>query len=121
MDILVVEDDRDIRELVCQSLEQNDFRTVGCRDVQEAKQSLAELNPDCLVVDWMLPDGSGVELIRWMRHQHQYQRYVCHSTTPGNCGLHRRTLRIAIAFFDSINRCVNNSQHFFICISVIPA
>jgi two-component system phosphate regulon response regulator PhoB len=74
MDILVVEDDRDIRELVCQSLEQNDFRTVGCRDLQEAKQSLAELNPDCLVVDWMLPDGSGVELIRWMRRQDQYQQ-----------------------------------------------
>jgi len=74
MDILVVEDDRDIRELVCQSLAQNDFRTTGCRDVQEAKQSLAELNPDCLVVDWMLPDGSGVELIRWMRRQDQYQQ-----------------------------------------------
>ena len=74
MDILVVEDDRDIRELVCQSLAQNDFRTVGCRDVQEAKQSLAELSPDCMVVDWMLPDGSGVELIRWMRRQDQYQQ-----------------------------------------------
>jgi len=74
MNILVVEDDRDIRELVCQSLTQNDFRTTGCRDVQEAKQSLAELNPDCMVVDWMLPDGSGVELIRWMRRQHQYQQ-----------------------------------------------
>ena len=74
MNILVVEDDRDIRELVCQSLTQNDFRTTGCRDVQEAKKSLAELNPDCLVVDWMLPDGSGVELIRWMRRQEPYQQ-----------------------------------------------
>ena len=74
MNILVVEDDRDIRELVCQSLTQNDFRTTGCRDVQEAKQSLADLNPDCLVVDWMLPDGSGIELIRWMRRQRQYQQ-----------------------------------------------
>jgi len=74
MNILVVEDDRDIREMVCQSLAQNDFHTVGCRDVQEAKQSLAKHNPDCLVVDWMLPDGSGVELIRWMRRQNQYQQ-----------------------------------------------
>lgn len=74
MNILVVEDDRDIRELVCQSLAQNDFRTFGCRDVQEAKQSLAENNLDCLVVDWMLPDGSGIELIRWMRRQNQYQQ-----------------------------------------------
>jgi len=74
MKILVVEDDRDIREMVCKSLAQNDFETTGCRDVQEAKQSLSRLNPDCLVVDWMLPDGSGVELIRWLRRQDQYQK-----------------------------------------------
>ena len=55
MNILVVEDDRDIREMVCQSLAQNDFQPVGCRDVQEARLSLAKYNPDCLVVDWM-PD-----------------------------------------------------------------
>jgi len=74
MKILVVEDDRDIREMVCKSLAQNDFETTGCRDIQEARQSLSRLNPDCLVVDWMLPDGSGVELIRWLRRQDQYQK-----------------------------------------------
>ncbi len=74
MNILVVEDDRDIREMVCKSLAQNDFQTTGVRDVMEAKQSLTRLNPDCLVVDWMLPDGSGVELIRWLRRQEQYQQ-----------------------------------------------
>ncbi len=74
MNILVVEDDRDIRELVCQSLAQNDFRTVGCRDVQEAKKALKTLDPDCLVVDWMLPDGSGVELIRWLRRKQRYRQ-----------------------------------------------
>ena len=42
--------------------------------MREAKQSLAQINPDCLVVDWMLPDGSGVELIRWMRQHNQYQQ-----------------------------------------------
>ena len=74
MNILVVEDDRDIREMVCQSLAQNDFHTVGCGDVREAKQSIARLNPDCLVVDWMLPDGSGVDLIRWLRRHEAYQQ-----------------------------------------------
>jgi two-component system phosphate regulon response regulator PhoB len=74
MHILVVEDDRDIREMVCQSLAQNDFQPVACRDVQEARLSLAKYNPDCLVVDWMLPDGSGVDLIRWMRRHKQYQQ-----------------------------------------------
>lgn len=74
MNILVVEDDRDIREMVCQSLAQNDFRTIGCPDVHEAKQSIKAHNPDCLVIDWMLPDGSGVELIRWLRRQKHYQQ-----------------------------------------------
>ena len=74
MNILVVEDDRDIREMVCQSLAQNDYRTVGCRDMQEARQSIEQHHPDCLVIDWMLPDGSGIELIRWLRRQRQYQQ-----------------------------------------------
>jgi two-component system phosphate regulon response regulator PhoB len=72
--ILVVEDDRDIREMVCQSLAQNDFRTIGCADVRQARQSIKEHNPDCLVVDWMLPDGSGVELIRWLRRKKKYRQ-----------------------------------------------
>ena len=74
MNILVVEDDRDIREMVCQSLAQNDYNTIGCPDVQEAKQSIKKHNPDCLVIDWMLPDGSGVELIRWMRRTEAYSK-----------------------------------------------
>lgn len=74
MNILVVEDDRDIREMVCQSLAQNDFQTTGCRDVQEAKQCLVKIDPDCMVIDWMLPDGTGIELIRWMRRQSQFQQ-----------------------------------------------
>ena len=74
MNILVIEDDRDIREMVCRSLAQNEFHTVGCGDVQTAKQSIARLNPDCLVVDWMLPDGSGVDLIRWLRRHDAYQQ-----------------------------------------------
>jgi two-component system phosphate regulon response regulator PhoB len=74
MNILVVEDDRDIREMVCQSLAQNDFQTTGVRDVQEARQSLSRLSPDCMVIDWMLPDGSGLELIRWLRRQEEYQQ-----------------------------------------------
>jgi len=74
MNILVVEDDRDIREMVCQSLAQNDYRTIGCLGVEEAKQSIKKQCPDCLVVDWMLPDGSGVELIRWLRRKKRYRQ-----------------------------------------------
>jgi len=74
MNILVVEDDHDIREMVCRSLAQNELRTIGCRDMQEARQALENLTPDCMVIDWMLPDGSGVELIRWLRRNAQYRQ-----------------------------------------------
>ena len=74
MNILVVEDERDIREMVCQSLAQNDFQTIGCIDLQQAKKSIKKFNPDCLVIDWMLPDGSGVDLIRWLRRKERYRQ-----------------------------------------------
>ena len=74
MNILVVEDDRDIREMVCQSLAQNDFHTIGCIDLQQAKESIKKFSPDCLVIDWMLPDGSGVDLIRWLRRKERFRQ-----------------------------------------------
>jgi two-component system phosphate regulon response regulator PhoB len=74
MNILVVEDDHDIREMVCRSLAQNELHTIGCRDMQEARQAMESMTPDCMVIDWMLPDGSGVELIRWLRRNAQYRQ-----------------------------------------------
>ena len=72
--VLVVEDDRDIREMVSLSLQQSDLHTIGCPDIHDAKQAIKKHTPDCLVVDWMLPDGSGVDLIRWIRKQDHYQQ-----------------------------------------------
>ena len=60
--------------MVCQSLAQNDFNTIGCPGVQEAKQTIQDNNPDCLVIDWMLPDGSGIELVRWLRRTEAYSQ-----------------------------------------------
>jgi len=74
MKILVVEDDTDIRELICQSLKQADYHIQSCADVKSGQLLISELVPDCLIVDWMLPDSSGVELIRWLRRQQAF----CH-------------------------------------------
>ncbi len=69
MNILVVEDDQDIRDMICQSLSQVNYQAYGCIDVKSAKKSINDMKPDCLIVDWMLPDSSGIELIRWLRRQ----------------------------------------------------
>lgn len=73
MNILVIEDDPAIRDMICLSLSQASYQTYGCVDVKCAKKSIAEIKPDCLVVDWMLPDSSGIELIRWLRRHDDYK------------------------------------------------
>jgi len=74
MKILVVEDDPDIRELVTLSLSQAEYQVKSCADVGSAQQLVPEFRPDCMVVDWMLPDSSGVELIRWLRRNQLYSQ-----------------------------------------------
>ena len=74
MKILVVEDDPDIRELVARSLSQADYQVKSCADVNSAQQLVTEFLPDCMVIDWMLPDSSGVELIRWLRRKSAYSQ-----------------------------------------------
>jgi two-component system phosphate regulon response regulator PhoB len=65
--ILVVEDEQPIRDLIAFGL-----RRAGC-DVALAEHSRAALEsignrrPDLIVVDWMLPDVSGLELVRLLR------------------------------------------------------
>ena len=74
MKILVVEDDPDIRELVVQSLKRVEYQVSSCSDVSAAQQLVTDLVPDCLIVDWMLPGSSGVELIRWLRRKEKYRQ-----------------------------------------------
>jgi two-component system phosphate regulon response regulator PhoB len=74
MNILVIEDDQAIRDMISLSLSQSGFHTYGCSDVKCAKKTIADLTPDLLIVDWMLPDSSGIELIRWLRRQDKYKQ-----------------------------------------------
>ncbi|MFT5219035.1 MAG: two-component system phosphate regulon response regulator PhoB [Planctomycetota bacterium] len=69
MQILIVEDDNDIRELIAQSLVQADYQVCACREAGEAMRKIEAFRPDCMIIDWMLPDMSGIELIRWLRRQ----------------------------------------------------
>ncbi|MCX7946384.1 MAG: phosphate regulon transcriptional regulator PhoB [Hydrogenophilus sp.] len=65
--LLIVEDDAAIRELLTLHFEQAGFRTAAAADGRSALQWLAELLPDAVVVDWMLPDQSGLALVGRLR------------------------------------------------------
>ena len=65
--ILVVEDETALAELIRYNLEAEGFRTTVAPDGEEAEVLLAEDVFDLIVLDWMLPGISGLELCRRLR------------------------------------------------------
>ena len=66
-DILVVEDEAPIREMVSFTVGQAGFRVREAADVPEAHSRIAEHLPDLVLLDWMLPGTSGIELVRRLK------------------------------------------------------
>lgn len=65
--ILVVEDDEAIRDMVVFNIERAGFEALVAGDCQQARVSIVEQRPDLILLDWMLPDSSGVELARSLK------------------------------------------------------
>ncbi|QOW23952.1 phosphate regulon transcriptional regulator PhoB [Lysobacter sp. H23M47] len=67
--ILIVEDEPAIRDMVAFAVSRSDYEPVTAGDAQEAELAIAERVPDLILLDWMLPGTSGIELARrWRRH-----------------------------------------------------
>jgi two-component system phosphate regulon response regulator PhoB len=65
--VLFVEDEPPIQELIRYTLEQAGMRATGAADAGEALSALREELPDVVLIDWMLPDKSGLTLARELR------------------------------------------------------
>jgi two-component system, OmpR family, response regulator RegX3 len=65
--ILLVEDERSIVEPLAAALDREGFRTEVAGTVAEALAKAGELEPDLVLLDLMLPDGSGYEVCRELR------------------------------------------------------
>lgn len=65
--ILVVDDDREIRDLLAKFLERQRLRVTTARDGKEARRAFANGHFQLVVLDLMLPGEAGLELARWMR------------------------------------------------------
>ena len=65
--ILVVEDERAIREMVTFTLKRAGFTVSEAEDASAARRALVDHSPDLVLLDWMLPDLSGLELARALR------------------------------------------------------
>jgi two-component system, OmpR family, phosphate regulon response regulator PhoB len=71
--ILIVEDERPIREMIAFGLRRAGFDVREAEDCRTAREHLANRRPDLVLVDWMLPDMSGLELTRALKRDQETQ------------------------------------------------
>jgi two-component system OmpR family response regulator len=65
--ILIVDDDPHIREVVGYALESAGYDTAEARDGEEALKKFAEIDPDLIVLDILMPEMDGLEVCRRLR------------------------------------------------------
>ena len=65
--VLLVEDEPAQREILRYNLEAEGFAVIAARDGEEALERIAEGLPDLILLDWMLPHVSGIEVCRRLR------------------------------------------------------
>lgn len=63
----MVEDEAPIREMLCFVLEQKGFTTIEAEDYEGALAKICEPYPELILMDWMLPGGSGINLIKHLK------------------------------------------------------
>ena len=65
--ILIVEDEAPIRDMIVFHLARAGYETLEAPDCRVARAMLADERPDLALIDWMLPDMSGLELTRMLK------------------------------------------------------
>jgi two-component system phosphate regulon response regulator PhoB len=69
--ILVVEDEKPIRDMIAFGLRRQGYVMIEAAGVQQARIAIADERPDLALIDWMLPDGTGLELTRSLKRQRE--------------------------------------------------
>lgn len=67
VNVLVIEDEMAILTLIQFNLEQAGFQVTACNSVEQAKPFWLEKLPDVVLLDWMLPGASGIQLTKQLR------------------------------------------------------
>lgn len=67
--ILIVEDEAAIRQMVCLALNQAGYECLEAADTKQAQDTILKQVPDLILLDWMLPQESGVDYARRLRRE----------------------------------------------------
>jgi Response regulators consisting of a CheY-like receiver domain and a winged-helix DNA-binding domain len=68
--LLIIDDDVELTELISGWLSQEGFQTNCCHDARSGSEALQKSVPDGVVLDVMLPDGSGLEILKSLREKY---------------------------------------------------
>ena len=71
--ILVVEDDKSISDLITLHLKKNNFGYLVVHNGEDALSHLDNFMPDFIILDWMIPGLSGLEVLRRIRNKQEYK------------------------------------------------
>ncbi len=69
-ELLLIDDDRELCELLASWLSQEGFVVTACHEGGAARTLLQARSFDAVILDVMLPDGSGLDLLRQLRQEH---------------------------------------------------
>ncbi|WP_106136670.1 response regulator transcription factor [Spirosoma oryzae] len=69
MKLLLVEDEPLLSQSVCQYLNEEGYLVTTAGTYQEASQKINDYDYECVVVDLMLPDGQGLDLVRTLKQR----------------------------------------------------
>ena len=76
MKIVVVEDERELREVVVASLKEARFVAEAAATLVEARTKASAYEYDCILLDLMLPDGNGLDLLRDMAARGKHSNVI---------------------------------------------
>ncbi|MDR0942048.1 MAG: response regulator transcription factor [Holosporales bacterium] len=74
--ILVVDDDQRLVYLIVELLKLHSYDAVGAISASEARRLLTSKNFDIVVVDWMMPNESGIDFIKSVRNSNLYLKDI---------------------------------------------
>ncbi len=76
MKILIIEDDPALREVIRRSLEKERFVVEEASDFQSGILKIEDYNYDCILLDIMLPDGNGLDVLRQLKEMRKRENII---------------------------------------------
>lgn len=70
--VLIVDDEAAIREMIAVALQMAGYRCLEADNAQNAHAIVVDHQPDIILLDWMMPDVSGIELARRLKRETAY-------------------------------------------------